>query len=70
MHSVPVAAAPLVSPNVREQFWCADLMKVSVLQFITSFSFLCLTEQKMKPAAGVWMPPLNNCRRRLVWGGL
>ncbi|XP_074710166.1 importin subunit alpha-5 isoform X1 [Strix uralensis] len=28
-----------------------------------------LQEQKLNPAAGV-MPPLNNCRKRLVWGGL
>lgn len=57
-------------PNARGQFWYADIMKMSVLQFITSVRVLCFLEQSLNPAAGVWMLPLNNYRKRLVWGGL
>lgn len=47
---MPETEAALTSVVV---LWHADIMKISVLEYVTPLSFLCLMQQKLNPADGV-----------------
>lgn len=50
MHNMPETEAALTSVVV---LWHADIVKISVLEYVTPLSFLCLMQQKLNPADGV-----------------